>query len=367
VTLTGDNTLAAVEIACFSGTATTDVLDTDTTTRNDNVTSIATGTVTPAQNDSLVITALGHNTLSATPTIDSGFTVSDRVAVVAANNYGGALAYLVQTAAEAVTPTWSWSGTPSSPSTTIAIFKPAPVTGIVHVASGGASSNDAGGGPDTAISAPANTTGATFLVMACGQYFGGGGSGAAVASDSKGNTWTALTPKADDTLWDRISVFYVNSATPTVGTDHTFTCAGAENYGEVMYAAFSGTAALPLDQEASSQAPSGTSLGLDSPVTPAHDGSLVIAAMSISVGSPTADGFSVNESMTLAYSRTEVPGTTGAAWAYKIQTTAAAINPTFAWSTGTASPAAIHVSVFKPATAVTSTTSTSSLLLLGVR
>src|SRR5271163_3787727 len=60
-----------------------------------------------------------------------------------------------------------------------------------------------------------NTTGANLLVMSTVQN----GSGGMTVSDSKGNTWVALTPQSQFSS-DEACIFYV--VNPTVGTGHTF-------------------------------------------------------------------------------------------------------------------------------------------------
>lgn len=78
------------------------------------------GTITPALNNELVIASLGLKN-GAAPSIDGGFTITDS-ATTGANNWGVALAYLVQTTAAAANPTWTSTGS-NGLATTIASFK----------------------------------------------------------------------------------------------------------------------------------------------------------------------------------------------------------------------------------------------------
>jgi hypothetical protein len=80
------------------------------------------GLVTPASNNELIVSICAtSNTGSTVPTIDSGFTVSDALAYLASNYFGGGMAYLKQTTAAAVNPTWTFGGTASSGSIAAAI------------------------------------------------------------------------------------------------------------------------------------------------------------------------------------------------------------------------------------------------------
>ncbi len=90
------------------------------------VNSTQTGSITPSENDCLVVT--GVNDYGTSALIDSGFTaiVTD---YSAGNHLGGAIAYKIQTIAAAVNPTWSWTGSPAEVAATIASFKTAVHTG----------------------------------------------------------------------------------------------------------------------------------------------------------------------------------------------------------------------------------------------
>ena len=82
------------------------------------------GSITPAQNGELLLTGInvdsaGNSGLS----INSGFTILDTVAF--SPGYGLALAYLVQSVAAAINPTWTWGTYTgfSNSATNIAAFK----------------------------------------------------------------------------------------------------------------------------------------------------------------------------------------------------------------------------------------------------
>jgi hypothetical protein len=90
-------------------------------------TSFQPGSVTPSNNDSLVITGLSLSGGTAIG-IDSGFTIAGSVNYSVGNHFGGHMAYLVQGAAAAVNPTWSWTG----------VSKRAAAIAAFQVAAGGA-------------------------------------------------------------------------------------------------------------------------------------------------------------------------------------------------------------------------------------
>lgn len=86
-------------------------------------TSIAPGSITPTNNNSLIITA-GNSTTgsSGTYAIDSGFTITENQ-MQGSGHEGLGLAYLKQNTLAAVNPTWSWTGATDC-AAVIAVFKP---------------------------------------------------------------------------------------------------------------------------------------------------------------------------------------------------------------------------------------------------
>ena len=74
-------------------------------------TSLQPGSLTPANAGSLIVAVLVHDDAITDLAIDSGFTILNpgTVPFAGGTNYGGAIAYLVQGAAAAVNPTWSWT------------------------------------------------------------------------------------------------------------------------------------------------------------------------------------------------------------------------------------------------------------------
>lgn len=85
------------------------------------------GSVTPSEDNELVLTALGFGSAGGTSSVDSGFTKVEDLDFSGGNAYGIALAYKIQTSAAAVNPTWSNSA--GSAVSKIATFKAAVVSG----------------------------------------------------------------------------------------------------------------------------------------------------------------------------------------------------------------------------------------------
>jgi hypothetical protein len=115
-TATGGNMSFAV--LAYSSTDTSANADGDTG-GDANAATIQPGSITPGQDDSVVIAALGS--LGTGHSIDSGFTI---VEDIESAQGGIAIAYLIQTAAAAVNPQWTQgSGASGGLSTVLTSFK----------------------------------------------------------------------------------------------------------------------------------------------------------------------------------------------------------------------------------------------------
>lgn len=96
----------SIFVLALSGTATSSPFDVENGVSADTTgLTYQPGSVTPSQNNEVVVTLVGGRN-SNPNTIDSGFTITDQVTTAAR----GSLAYLVQTTASAVNPTWTASG-----------------------------------------------------------------------------------------------------------------------------------------------------------------------------------------------------------------------------------------------------------------
>jgi hypothetical protein len=205
-------------------------------------------------------------------------------------------------------------------------FTPAaPTPGYALVSSVG------GTGTTSAI----DTSGADLLV-AYMSYDSG-----ATFSDSKGNTWTALTARSHNGSDSFGRFYYVEN--PTVGTGHTFS--SSQSFASVFVQAWYGSLSpTAYDQETGSTASSTTSQQPGS-LTPTEDNSLLVFAVA---NGGNASAHSVNSGFTISNTVTAVTGLRyGGSMAYKVQGTKAAENPTYSW-TGSTTVAAAQV-IFKPA------------------
>ena len=201
------------------------------------------------------------------------------------------------------------------------------ITVVASVTKAGAAS----GGTTTAI----DTTGATLLVVSVGWF----STNPITVTDSKGNTWVPLTRAIASTT--QTQLFFC--LTPTVGSGHTFTVSGTTIYPAILVAAFAGVVSVQIDTGATSTASPCTA----GPVTPLQSGALVVtsrAGNAASTDSVTPGGFTL---LSVAYGAgTTMRGGLG----YVIQTTAAAITPTWTW-TGSPSENASTTAVFLPGAA----------------
>lgn len=123
----GDNYLGGVCVAAFSDVDTSSPFNKeDGNIKATSGTTILVDSVTPDQNNSLVVTGLCNDELTDdTFSINGGFTITDAFDGIASpQRVGGALAYLVQTSAAAAGPTWTWVTSSVDAAGVIAVFKP---------------------------------------------------------------------------------------------------------------------------------------------------------------------------------------------------------------------------------------------------
>ena len=105
-TATQTNSFPSINVLAFSGGATSPV-DQQNGATFSAVTSAQPGSITPTENNELVVSALTSDN-QALSLSASGMTVSSNVTQTT-NCERGALAYVIQTTATAVNPTWSWT------------------------------------------------------------------------------------------------------------------------------------------------------------------------------------------------------------------------------------------------------------------
>lgn len=172
-------------------------------------------------------------------------------------------------------------------------------------------------GPDGTVSAAIDTTGAKLLIFSI-SYFA-----LASVSDSKGNTWIPLTQRSGGSgIFHRF--YYVLN--PIVGPGHTFSIFGVNGFQGFVVHAYSGNSiSFVSENGAGGTATTSASTGN---VTPTINNSLIASGLAI--------GDVQTPSINLGFTSTLSPGVAGnsliCTLAYLIQTTAAAVNPTWSWS-----------------------------------
>ncbi len=114
----------AICIAAFSGSG---IYEADTGNNNTSSTTIQPGSITPAQNNELVITTATITATATTLSINGGFAITDQQIIGSSPSYwGNGLAYLIQTTAAAANPTWTYSTTPPANACAMACFRESP-------------------------------------------------------------------------------------------------------------------------------------------------------------------------------------------------------------------------------------------------
>lgn len=201
--------------------------------------------------------------------------------------------------------------------------------------------NVSAGSPDAQSITTGNIdTSSADLLIAFVSSYSGGGTAIPALTDSKGNTWTALTARVDGSVIMRLQTFW---CIPTSkGSGHNFSASGSGNmYVSLSVAAFSGSAASPYDSENGS-----ISSGTPGTITPSQDNCLVITG----IGQQGATTYSINGGFTIPSGASQAWVSSqhqGVSLAYLIQTSAAAANP--AWTATNQNAIVSEIAVFKAA------------------
>lgn len=304
----------------------------------------------------LAFTALANGTVGGSPIAGSGtYTGTAPTSISTATWGGGCSGSSTPAGFSASTGTWSATFTvPSGAGTgcTIAITDNRSDTATspgVTISSGGspialvASGKIAGNGSGGGTSGSLNTTGSTLLVMVIGWYSGDAEppTSPPYVTDSNTNTWIAI-PGTRGVSGGAANITIYYAANPTVSSSQTFTANYPSSYTTTAIFAFSGVATVsPLDTS-NAAGSGGTSVTTQQTgsVTPANNGSVVIAGVSQFIGGQT---FSINGSFT-GIQQDSSGGAINCAGAYLIQTTATAANPT--WTSTSSGSAAADIAVF---------------------
>jgi hypothetical protein len=100
-TLSGSSVYTGITVAAFSGPAAPSPLD-----QQGGAAAASPGPITPTAANELVISYAG-TAGGAADGVDSGFTITDDIALVSMMSFGISAAYLIQTSATAENPTWT--------------------------------------------------------------------------------------------------------------------------------------------------------------------------------------------------------------------------------------------------------------------
>lgn len=108
---------AAAQFAAFSGTVQTGYDQFNGGSNTSASDTFQPGSITPSANGALVLSGMCYNTWNMGATVDSGLTITTSNTITGGYYFGAALAYLVQSTAAAINPTWTadptanqWSG-----------------------------------------------------------------------------------------------------------------------------------------------------------------------------------------------------------------------------------------------------------------
>jgi hypothetical protein len=324
---------SSIEVAAFSGVTGAAPLDSYIVAQGGGGGSLQAGSITPANNNSVIVAGVGFSANGTVSSIDSSFTITDNQAAVSGQCEGGALAYLVQTTAGAVNPQWTFGGALTAHATNIVLIAgsaspPVAPALVAHTAFQFSS---------TTTSPGIDTTGATLLVVNQTAFNTLG-----TITDSYGNTWTALTQRnGNGGVLERL--YYAEN--PTVGTGHTFTVTGG-NAGTLEVAAFSGTnTSSTFDTQNGAISGSQVNAFQAGSATPAGNNSLVILGIAIQNSASGSSLYGIDQPFAISDTSDPDGSHIGGSLACYVQPVAAAINPW--WFLKYTADLAASIAVFK--------------------
>lgn len=125
-TLTGASSFGAICVQGFSGVKTSSPFDQQNGATTVVSASLQPGSVSPSEDNELIVTGYTQSAIVGTMSIDSGFTITDQISVGSGAHFGSALAYIIKgagTAGIGVNPTWTNGGGIDQSAATIATFR----------------------------------------------------------------------------------------------------------------------------------------------------------------------------------------------------------------------------------------------------
>lgn len=132
VTITNTTAFIAFSLEGMAGGKTTGIVDQTNSGEGIFGSSVQPGSITPSEDNTVVITGCTTTNDGSISSIDGGFTLSNSVAPGGTNVTSG-VSYLIQTSAAAANPTWTLSGTVTRENAVIASFKAAASGGGVTI------------------------------------------------------------------------------------------------------------------------------------------------------------------------------------------------------------------------------------------
>lgn len=106
----GSFNYSTLAVAAFSGNAPFLIEDRLSASGN-SATTVLPGSITPSQDNTLVVTTCAFSGTGSTPlSINGGFTKNEEIDFSSGNYYGNGIAHLIQTTAAAANPTWTKTG-----------------------------------------------------------------------------------------------------------------------------------------------------------------------------------------------------------------------------------------------------------------
>ena len=123
--VSGGSSYASIAVAAFSGAPASPLDQQNGSDASGSSSTVQPGSITPTQNNELIVSAVGIDGNGNTPTVDSSISITDTAAWSGGNNFGISLGYRVQSAAAAINPTWTLSGSSPGMAPAIASFKSA--------------------------------------------------------------------------------------------------------------------------------------------------------------------------------------------------------------------------------------------------
>lgn len=103
----GNGAFASMAFAVFSGLKLASSFDVENGATTGGSTTLSTGSITPSEDNELIVAGVGWQTAGRTASIDNGMTITNQLDAVGNESIGHALAYKIQTTAAAINPQWT--------------------------------------------------------------------------------------------------------------------------------------------------------------------------------------------------------------------------------------------------------------------